>query len=105
MRRVRTANPADFAEGPTAETFYANVTGSPLVFTVGGPQIQPLLAEFRDHRVMAFPSEKVTRLVLRWPGQTLTSPAKPVPSAGPSAWKRLHGSEGSASTCRASMRW
>ena len=81
-------------KGPTADTFYANVTGSPLVFTVGGPQLQPLLAEFRDHRVLSFPAAKVTRLVLRWPGRTLSLAREAGPAAGPSAWKRQPGSEG-----------
>jgi len=81
-------------KGPTADTFYADVIGNPLVFTVGGPQIQPLLAEFRDHRVLTFPAAKVTRLVLRRPGQTLSLARDAGPAAGPSTWRRQPGSEG-----------
>ena len=80
-------------KGPTADTFYANVSGSPLVFTVGGPQLQPLLAEFREHRVLSFPAAKVcpwsfTGPVGRWP-----STAKP-DSGRTLHLGRLPGSEG-----------
>ncbi|MEJ7638214.1 MAG: DUF4340 domain-containing protein [Singulisphaera sp.] len=80
-------------KGPTADTFYANVAGRPLVFTVGGPQIQPLLAEFRERRVLSFLVAKVTRLVLRWPGRTLSLAREAGPTAGPSVWKRQPDSE------------
>ncbi len=52
------------------------------------------MAEFREHRVLTFPAAKVTRLVLRWPGQTLELAREARPATGPSAWKRLPGSEG-----------
>ena len=61
---------------------------------MGGPQIQPLLAEFREHRVLSFPAEKVMRLVLRWPGQTLSLTREAPPSGGPPVWKPQPGSEG-----------
>lgn len=81
-------------KGPTADTFYAHVTGSPMVFIVGGPQIQPLLAEFREHRVVSFPAAKLTGLVLRWPGKSLSVAREAGPTAGPAVWTRQPGSEG-----------
>ena len=95
MSRVANRKPCGSPlKGPTADTFYANVAGSPLVFTVGGPQIQPLLAEFRDQRVLSFPAAKVIAWSCAGPLETLEPRSRSPATGGPSAWKPLPGSEG-----------
>ncbi len=50
---------------------YAAVSGNPLVFTIAPQAVEILGAELHDRRLLDFPAEKVTRVILRWPGRSL----------------------------------
>jgi hypothetical protein len=56
---------------PKSELSYANIAGSPVVFTLGDKVLELFNAEFHTHRVLSFKAESARRLVLRWPGRTL----------------------------------
>ena len=56
---------------PRSDLSYANIEGSPIVFTLCAAAIDPFEAEFHTHRAMAFPKASARRLVLHWPVRTL----------------------------------
>ena len=51
---------------------YARISGDPLIFTLAPQAVDILRAELRDRRVLEFPAEKASRIVLRWPGRSIT---------------------------------
>ena len=69
----------------TTDQVYANIEGSPIVFTLSAANVEPFESEFHDRRVLAFPPDKVKRLVLRWPGRALGFTREPRPAA-PAQW-------------------
>jgi hypothetical protein len=73
------------AQPPKAQSFSANLVGSPIVFTLSASAVAPFEAEFHDRGVLTFPADQVERLVLRWPDRTFsfTRPARPT---GPAQW-------------------
>ena len=67
---------------------YATVSGNPLVFTLAPQAVEILGAELRDRRLLDFPAERVSRLVLRWPGRSIALERGPSPTSwqpGPGA--------------------
>jgi Domain of unknown function (DUF4340) len=88
-RRLRIGKPVPGKPG----TFYAAVDAQQLVFTLGAPAVQAVLAEFHDTLVLSFPSDSIRRLVLRVPGRTLTLFRNPQPGGGPADWKPEPGTD------------
>ncbi len=75
------------AKVPGGEDRYANVVGSPVVFTLGPEAVQPLLGEFHDRRVLAFPPGLVERLVLRWPDRLISFVPRDRPGGQAPEWR------------------
>lgn len=73
------------AKPPKAQSSYANIAGSPIVFTLGAAAVQTFEAEFHDRVVLTFPADKVEQLVLRWPDRTLSFTRQARPT-GPARW-------------------
>jgi hypothetical protein len=71
---------------PRSELSYANIEGSPIVFTLRAATIAPLAAEFHTHRIMAFSADQATRLVLRWPDRSLEFRTQEQPGGKGIAW-------------------
>jgi hypothetical protein len=59
------------AKLPKPELSYANIEGSPLVFTLPDDAIRVFEAEFHNRRVLSFPPAAAHKLVLRWPARAL----------------------------------
>ena len=57
---------------PGTENRYARLDGGKVVFTVTPEVVEPLLGEFRDHRVISFVPATVERIVFRWPDRVLS---------------------------------
>ncbi|WP_422930298.1 DUF4340 domain-containing protein [Singulisphaera sp. PoT] len=73
--------------------YYANLLGSPMVFTVLEGAAIPFHEEFRSRQVVSFPMKQVDRVTLTWPDQTLAFGHHPTPRGGPQDWNPLPGSE------------
>ncbi len=54
------------------DLYYANLSGSAMVFKLTSEFVQPFFGEFRDHRVLTFEPSRVQRIVFRWPGRWLS---------------------------------
>ena len=65
------------AKLPKSDRSYANIEGSPVVFTLSDRAIDVFDAEFHNRRVLSFAPELARRLVLRWPGRTLAFKTQP----------------------------
>jgi hypothetical protein len=68
------------------EQYYANLEGSPVVFTLAAPAIAPFDAEFHDHRIFSFKPGQATRMVLTWPGRTLACVPQEDPGTRTTRW-------------------
>jgi hypothetical protein len=56
---------------PGGERAYANIEGSPVVFTLGDEVVKIFEDEFHTRRVLAFGADSVRHVLLRWPGRSL----------------------------------
>jgi hypothetical protein len=81
------------AKLPKSDSWYANIEGSPVVFTLPGGVLALFEAEFHSHRVLAVPKETVRRLVLRWPGRTLAFRPQETPAGKGFRWVPEQGSD------------
>jgi hypothetical protein len=66
--------------------WYANIEGSPAVFTLSARALGVLDAEFHTHRVLAFAPGAVRRLLFRWPGRTLVFKPQEAPPGKDVRW-------------------
>jgi hypothetical protein len=71
---------------PKTDLSYANIEGSPIVFTLRAAQIEPFESELHNHRVMSFDPAEVRRVVLRWPGLTLAFKPQENPAGKGTMW-------------------
>ena len=71
---------------PRSEERYARIEGKPMVFTLDAATLQVFRAEFHNHKVLEFPIQKVSRLVLRWPHRSLAFLPRSG-RGGPSSWR------------------
>jgi hypothetical protein len=71
---------------PTVDQWYANIEGSPAVFTLSARALGAFDAEFHTHRVLAFAPAAVRRLLLRWPGRTLAFKPQEAPAGKEMRW-------------------
>jgi hypothetical protein len=83
------------ARVPRSENVYASVTGSPMVFTLGPEALQPFHEEFRNHRVLSIPPEKIEKLTLRWPDRELAFVHEASPTGRGMVWKPVLGLDAS----------
>jgi hypothetical protein len=74
------------SKGPKPDQFYAEIEGSPMVFTLAAATIEPFQGEFHNRRVLAFPADKAARLVFRWPDRTIPFVRQVRPN-GPPIWR------------------
>jgi hypothetical protein len=106
----RSANKAEAKDGPKRDesslyvgklvegskgSRYARVMGQRMIFTLPALTMEILNAELHDRQVFRFNLDQVSRLVLRWPGRSLSFLAEPKALGGPPDWKPETGSEGS----------
>ncbi len=66
--------------------YYANLLGSPAVFTIPEGAVLPFHEEFRDRRVLSFAVKQVERVKLSWPKHSLSFSHHPTPRGGPQDW-------------------
>jgi hypothetical protein len=78
------------SKGPKPEQFYADIEGSPIVFTLAAASVEPFRGEFHNRRVLAFPADRATRLVFRWPDRTIPFVRQVRPN-GPPLWRPERG--------------
>jgi hypothetical protein len=69
-----------------SEERYANIQGTPAVFTLSPRALGVLDAEFHTHRVLAFNPAAARRLVFRWPGRTLVFQPQEAPAGKEMRW-------------------
>jgi hypothetical protein len=74
------------AKVPKREEWYANIEGSPAVFTLSGKDLGVFDAEFHTHRVLGFNAGAVRRVVFRWPGRTLAFKPQQAPAGKEIRW-------------------
>ena len=74
------------AKLPKSALSYANIEGSPVVFTLSDRAIDVFEAEFHNRRVLSFAPGAARRLVLRWPGRTLAFKTQEKPDAKGFRW-------------------
>ncbi|MBV8075699.1 MAG: DUF4340 domain-containing protein, partial [Planctomycetaceae bacterium] len=75
------------SKDPRTGSFFASLTGQPLIFTLKPSTLLPFEAEFHTPRVLSFPAGKAERLVLRWPGRRLSFVPRPGARGGPTKWR------------------
>ncbi|MBV8677415.1 MAG: DUF4340 domain-containing protein [Planctomycetaceae bacterium] len=75
------------SKDPRTGSFFASLTGQPLIFTLKPSTLLPFEAEFHTPRVLSFPAGKAERLVLRWPGRRLSFVPQPGVRGGPTKWR------------------
>jgi len=73
--------------------YYANIVGSPYVFTLAEGAVLPFHEEFRDRKVVSFSLKQVERVKLSWPGKSLSFTHHPTPRGGPLDWSPEPGTE------------
>ncbi|AGA30061.1 DUF4340 domain-containing protein [Singulisphaera acidiphila] len=71
---------------PKSESWYARLSGNPLIFTLGDDVILPFRAEFRTRQILSFSPKQVERLTLHWPERTATFEHHPTPRGGVFDW-------------------
>ncbi|SIN98679.1 protein of unknown function [Singulisphaera sp. GP187] len=71
---------------PKSEAWYAQLSDSPLIFTLGDDVVLPFRAEFRTRQILSFSSKQVDRLTLRWPERAATFEHHPTPRGGVYDW-------------------
>ena len=71
---------------PKSESWYARLSGSPLIFTLGDDVVLPFRAEFRTRQILSFSPKQVERLTLRWPERSATFEHHPTPRGGVFDW-------------------
>ena len=74
------------AKLPRSSLSYANIEGSPVVFTLSDQAIAIFEAEFHTRRVLAFNPDLARRLVLRWPQRTLAFKTQESPDRKGARW-------------------
>jgi hypothetical protein len=74
------------AKLPRKDLWFANIEGSPIVFTLSKAVLEPFEGEFHTHRVLAFRAGAARRLALRWPGRTLSFRPQENPSGKGVRW-------------------
>ncbi len=75
------------SKDPRTGSFFASLTGHPLIFALKPSILLPFEAEFHSPRVLLFPAGKAERLVLRWPGRKLSFVPRPGARSGPTKWR------------------
>ena len=71
---------------PKSDLWYANIEGSPIVFTLDTRAVDLFEAEFHSHRVLAFPTEAVRRVLFRWSDRSLALKPRASPTAKGVMW-------------------
>ena len=78
---------------PRTTNFYATTDAQPMVFTLPAATLRLLDAEYHDHHVMSFPVAQARRIVLRFPGRTVTLRHRPPQTRGQVEWVPEDGSD------------
>ncbi|WP_406700603.1 DUF4340 domain-containing protein [Singulisphaera sp. Ch08] len=71
---------------PKSESWYARLSDSPLIFTLGDDVVLPFRAEFRTRQILSFSPKQIERLTLRWPERSATFEHHPTPRGGVYDW-------------------
>jgi hypothetical protein len=71
---------------PKTDFWYANIEGSPVVFTLRSAAIEPFEGEFHTHRVLAFPVAAAHRLLLHWPDLSASFKLQEAPAGKGFRW-------------------
>ncbi len=79
------------SKDPRSGSYYASLSGQPLIFTLSPSILLPFEAEFHTLRVLTFPAKQAERLVLRWPNRMLSFVHQPAAPSGSTKWRPEQG--------------
>ena len=85
-KETRTATLRIGAKLPKSDLYYANVEGSPEVFTLPSRAVEVFEAELHTKRVMTFKAGAARRLVVHWPGLTVAFKPQENPAGQGMQW-------------------
>jgi hypothetical protein len=78
---------------PRSTNFYATRDGQSMVFTLPAATLRAFDAEYHDHRVMSFPTQRAMRVVLYFAGRTISLRHRPAQTRGQVEWVPEPGSD------------
>ncbi len=80
---------------PRTQSYFAQVSDKPFVFTIKTETLKPLEAELHEHTVLNFPVARAQRIAVRWawPPRTAIFKRRTAPAKGESEWIDEPGSD------------